>query len=128
MFISYFLCLLLIWQVSWNAIHVCYSVILCTFTLFITCCAVLAMVYVNNTSYGFMCYIYMLYTNACNLPNVKTMCQMLNTVITKARRCVMFNESRQSSVTQRPCGRTTECGLLPSEWRKHTPCTTGSYM
>lgn len=59
------------------------------------------MVYVNNTSYGFMCYIYMLYTNACNLPIVKTMCQILNTVITEAWCRVMFNESRHSQVSHR---------------------------
>lgn len=54
-----------------------------------------------DTSYGFMCYIYMLYTKACNLPIVKTMCQILNTVITKARCRVMFNESRHSQVSHR---------------------------
>lgn len=69
--------------------------------IYLTCCAVLAMVYVNNTSYGFMCYIYMLYTKACNLPIVKTMCQILNTVITEAWCRVMFNESRHSRVSHR---------------------------
>lgn len=43
----------------------------------------------------------MLYTNACNLPIVKTMCQILNTVITEAWRRVMFNESRHSHVSHR---------------------------
>lgn len=60
--------------VIWNVIYVCYLVILCIFILFIICCVVLVMVYVNNISYGFMCYIYMLYIKVCNFLIVKIMC------------------------------------------------------